>query len=351
MYYMNENILQNYLKKQNVSSELSKEKGIFIDQNKRIVIPVRDENGSTVFNKYRRNPEEKDSQAPKYSYDAGAKAALYNVQAISKGDTIIIAEGEFKTLCLETFGYNSISSTGGVATFKDEWIELLKEKKVYILFDTDEAGLKGAFTLNNRIPTAKIVFFAKGYGKDVNDFCSFVGKDNFRFTLDTIMNESRSWSFDLREEFKNRTALLKHITELKNISRDIANQIYDIESKSLTGIAECSHLKIYNDIIWSQINKLNKILLYFKKHKQQVTYKDDFIRAKNVPISSFIKFDSRGYARSVWNPNEKSPSMKYYAEENRVWDYSTGQGGDVVDVVMVMFGLKFKAALDKLNSL
>lgn len=355
---MNE-ILLKYLKKQNVSIELATEKEISFDENKRIVIPVKDISGTKIlFNKYRRNPEDPSKDTPKYTYDAGAKAALYNVQTIHKGQQVIITEGEFKALCLESLGFVAVSSTGGAGTFKEEWIELLKDKEIFILFDTDDAGIKGAYALNQKIPSAKIIFLPEGdWGKDINEYVgSFTHTNEINSvqqrvleSLGSMMVKAQSWHINLPESYKLKGDLLDKIKELKLISSDCTNKIY--ESKDLSGKNHCRHLEIYNDILWTHINNLNKTSIFFKKHKQENTYKDDFFRAKNVPIHYFIKFNSQGYARSVWNQNDKNPSMKYYPDKNKVWDYSTGRGGDSVDVAMALWGLKFKAALDKLNSL
>ena len=69
-------ILQNYLKKQNVSITLAEKKNISITENGKIIIPIFDETGTKVlFNKYRRSPSDQSKDTPKYTYDAGAKAA------------------------------------------------------------------------------------------------------------------------------------------------------------------------------------------------------------------------------------------------------------------------------------
>jgi len=73
-------------------------------------------------------------------------------------------------------------------------------------------------------------------------------------------------------------------------------------------------------------------------------------RAKQVPITKFVEFDNSGFATSVWNQDEDTPSMKYYPEENRVYCFSAGKGGDVIDIVQEKFNLSFKDAVKMINS-
>src|SRR3990172_1803363 len=64
-----------------------------------LVIPVRDENGNFLFNKYRRNPNS--SEGPKYRYEKGSSVALYNshtLSTIDKSEPIFICEGELDCL-------------------------------------------------------------------------------------------------------------------------------------------------------------------------------------------------------------------------------------------------------------
>lgn len=68
----------------------------------------------------------------------------------------------------------------------------------------------------------------------------------------------------------------------------------------------------------------------------------DFDRAKLVPISNFVDFKG-GVARCVWH-NEKTPSMKYYKDQNKVWCFGCNRGGDVIDVVMAQQNLSIKQA-------
>src|SRR3990167_2483800 len=120
-----------------------------------IVIPIRDENGTVIFNKYRRDPFGPTDQ-PKYKYQAGSTAHLFNAHKLKERHSIIICEGEMDAMRLEAAGYVAVTSTGGAGTFKDGWIELLAGKDLYVCYDNDEAGLRGAIKLLTKID-AKLI--------------------------------------------------------------------------------------------------------------------------------------------------------------------------------------------------
>jgi DNA primase len=71
------------------------------------------------------------------------------------------------------------------------------------------------------------------------------------------------------------------------------------------------------------------------------------IRAKEYPIDELIKF-SQGKARCLWH-NEKTGSMHFYKETNRVHCFGCGKGGDAIDVYMALNNVAFKDAVEKLQ--
>ena len=71
-------------------------------------------------------------------------------------------------------------------------------------------------------------------------------------------------------------------------------------------------------------------------------------KAKLVPITQFIEVNNRGTASCPLH-SDKTPSFKYYKEQNTWWCFSCGQGGDVIDLVMKMEGLDFIGAVKQLG--
>lgn len=56
-----------------------------------------------------------------------------------------------------------------------------------------------------------------------------------------------------------------------------------------------------------------------------------------------------GFCKSPFSSNDKTPSLKVY-DGGRGWhDFSSGNGGSVIDFVMLYFGLSFKDSLAKIN--
>ncbi len=64
---------------------------------------------------------------------------------------------------------------------------------------------------------------------------------------------------------------------------------------------------------------------------------------KKIPISDYIKF-THGKAKCVFH-SETNPSMQFYPKDNRVFCFSCGKGGDIVDVIQAMQGVDFKDAV------
>jgi 5S rRNA maturation endonuclease (ribonuclease M5) len=151
--------------------------------------------GVPAYIKYRLLPFEKElteteksKGISKFWREKGAPSILFNQDALDEHDDIIVTEGERDAITLLMHGYsNVVGTTGGAQTLKPEWYDVLKEKnKIFLAFDSDEAGQKGArdswatrlgFSkcYNIKIPeTAKDVteYFMQGHLKE--DFDVFI---------------------------------------------------------------------------------------------------------------------------------------------------------------------------------
>jgi len=110
-----------------------------------ITIPIKDVYGNYSFFKLRQDPAFGND---KITYPKGAEAQLYDWDTLAETHTdkqLVISEGELDRLLLISKGIPAITSTHGAMTFKDEWVEKVgKGRKIYICFDRDEAGRKGA---------------------------------------------------------------------------------------------------------------------------------------------------------------------------------------------------------------
>lgn len=179
--YFNQNIPERiceYLNQRGISTEQI-DKHLLGWNGYRITIPIFDRNGEVVFFKYAKDPEDT-SPSPKMFATTGAHAGLYGWEnVIKRSSPIVICEGEFDRLVLETQGIPSVTSTMGAMTFRKEWAdEFTKIPEVYICFDRDEAGQRGALRVAGLIPHAKIIELPEEIGEsgDVTDFFVRLGK-------------------------------------------------------------------------------------------------------------------------------------------------------------------------------
>ena len=135
-----------------------------------LVIPYLSVEGNVIYAKYRTlPPAEKDFSCPR-----GWDAELYNAPALHDECTeIIMVEGEADALSLMSHGVENVVGVPGAGVRKASWIEVLDRvnPKVYIMYDTDQAGTKGAQELASRIGIEKClkINLPKGV-KDINAY-------------------------------------------------------------------------------------------------------------------------------------------------------------------------------------
>lgn len=251
----------------------------------RIVIPIRDQNGIILFNKYRRDPEE--IEGPKYTYDTGATVKLFNIRILptlqylgaTEVKKVIICEGELDALCLIAHGYNAVTSTGGAQSFQRDWIPFFVGVEVFVCLDHDKAGEQGTMKITQMIPEAKVIPLPDEVGiKDVTDF--FRKYDNKMF--DALMKVAQI-------QLTNPVADEKPITKRSKVGTRIQ-------------------------------------------------------QAKDVPIGNFIKFNSTGKAKCPFH-TDKTPSLQRY--KNNTWYcFGCGAGRDTIDFIMKRENLNFNEAID-----
>lgn len=156
-----------------------------------ITIPIRNREGTIAFFKLRKDPEDRFDSPKMLTAPSGFHAELYGWERVlAKPESIIICEGEFDRLVLEGRGFAAVTSTGGAGTFRPEWAEALKEiPRVYVCFDRDEAGQRGAERVARLIPHARIVKLPDevGAGGNVTDFFVRLGRirDDFLRILES----------------------------------------------------------------------------------------------------------------------------------------------------------------------
>ena len=198
-------------------------------ETKALVIPYLSVEGNITFAKLRTlPPAEKDFTCP-----SGYEAGLYNSPALSDDcKEIIFVEGEADCLALLSHNVENVVGVPGAGVKKHAWIEAVDRiaPKIYILFDSDQAGTKGAQDLASRIGIEKCLKIVLPKGtKDINEYFQAGG------TVEGF------------EELKKR-AVLFDVTGVTS-SKDALQQLED----ELNGKADLAPTYVSP---WPELNKL-----------------------------------------------------------------------------------------------
>jgi hypothetical protein len=150
----------------------------------RITIPIFNRKGICAFFRLAKDPDDT-SDSPKVLSSRGCSAELYGWEIIRlHPKQVVICEGEFDRLVLEVNGFQAVTSTGGAGTFRQEWAKDFEDiAEVYVCFDRDQAGRRGALRVARMISHAKLVELPPevGDGGDVTDFFVRLGKSRDEF--------------------------------------------------------------------------------------------------------------------------------------------------------------------------
>jgi hypothetical protein len=188
-------------------------------ETKALVIPFL-VSGNTVFVKYRTlPPSEKDFVTP-----SGYEVPLYNEEILRTGlPEITFVEGEADALSCLSQGINNVVGVPGANVKKASWIEKLDKvapEKIYICYDSDKAGQKGAQELASRIGIDKCLkltlppFEAEGRkGKDIGEWFRYGGG-----TLEAL-EELKS-----KAEFFDVTGVTSSVDALTQLEDELAGK-------------------------------------------------------------------------------------------------------------------------------
>ncbi len=167
-----------YLRKERGINKKTQEKFKLRCESNKIVIPL------PTGEKYRWLSGE-----VRYSQKKGTSGCLYKVAEAK--EFVILTEGEFDALKLwQETGHPTWTGTAGVETFKSEWLSDLKDiKKVYLAFDSDEAGDKAATDLARKIGVGRSFRLKPSHGKDWTDY--FVKHSKAKGDFDRLLGEAK----------------------------------------------------------------------------------------------------------------------------------------------------------------
>ena len=152
----------------------------------RITIPVFGRDGEVLFFRFAKSPAYT-SDSPKMLSEVGSGVELYGWETLArKPYRIVICEGEFDRLVLEANGIPAVTSTAGANVFLQDWAPYFEPiRRIYICFDRDKAGARGAETVKAVLPRAKIVTLPAEVGEkgDVTDYFVRLGRDRADFEI------------------------------------------------------------------------------------------------------------------------------------------------------------------------
>ena len=108
----------------------------------RYMIPVRDKDGELLnVRRYKLNAGTSDKML---NLPGHGTAALYRPDILAANQEIVVTEGEMDCIILNQFGVPAITHTAGAATFRPNWAGEFTGKTVWVAYDNDDAGRKGA---------------------------------------------------------------------------------------------------------------------------------------------------------------------------------------------------------------
>jgi len=317
-----------------------------------IVIPIKNKDGAVLFNKYRRDPFGPTDQ-PKYKYEPGTTAQLFNAHKIAGRGSVIICEGEMDALRLESAGYLAVTTTGGAGTFRDEWLELLRGKDLYVCYDNDDAGIKGAVKLLTKIEAKMVLIPRAEEVKDVTDYLKIGG--SFPILLE------RAESFPFLSEPVPEFKFIKDVEEYKKKVQYNIERIMVQEQQARQGNKPFRHLDAVREMLLVALNNLDREirkLRYFRKEAEVPGNEDgritneDVLRAKESPIDVLYgdrlrKIGNKAYGKCPFH-NEKTGSFVIYLDQNKFYCFGCSAGTDAIDYVMRRDDCDFITAVKKL---
>lgn len=200
------------------------------DGKDRYTIPVLDRYNRLVnIRLYKPNPGEKESKIT--SFHSGehryGEARLYGLPELLQSPIetpVIICEGEWDRILLRQNGFSAVTGTAGCNTWKKEWNNDFKGRHVYICYDNDDEGRKGALNVAIALwGTAKTIHFITlpdevGEKGDVTDF--FVTLSRSAQDFQDLMVNATEYTGPAT------TTIGQEIIKLESF-KDIDNPIYD----------------------------------------------------------------------------------------------------------------------------
>lgn len=153
--------------------------------------------------------------------------------------------------------------------------------------------------------------------------------DLFKYTIIMKQLEHRSL---LK---KNINDQLKTINQAINYFREKTYNISDTEKLMYESLIET---------LGEKKQELTKRLNMKKLSKEEM----DLTNVKAYPIDSILEFNRAGFTKCLWH-SDKSPSLKYYQKQNKVYCFAGCGSKDVLDCVQAIKSCTLKEAINFLK--
>ena len=120
-------------------------------------------------------------------------AAIFRPDILRDNDKVVLTEGETDCILLNQTGIPAVTHTAGASTFKAQWAQSFVGKDVWVCYDADDAGRKGAKRVEdilrafaNNVFIINIPMTTKG--ADVTDYIHLEGHSKSEF--EELMGDS-----------------------------------------------------------------------------------------------------------------------------------------------------------------
>ena len=285
----------------------------------RYMIPVLDKDGKVAYLKLRSMIDEDKSNLvgnllgqtvlpPKYLvHPAGAKLLLVGEDQLVKSTSsdVLICEGELDRIIAIQEGVRMpvVCGGGGAQTFKDEWIDALKNmRNIYICMDRDNAGESGteklARRLAERIPTASIYEITLPFDNDTHA------------DLTDYFVQKRGTAKELFTRYAKYYCGAKPIDETK------------FKEMTVDDIARVLDSTIKHDFISKTVTFLAMILTYTESDQLNVMFNADSSTGKTYICTEVGKLFPPQDVKSF---GKTTPTAFFYSPSLRRKDEVTGQ--------------------------
>lgn len=210
-----------------IAPEIWKKAGIHFDKD-RLYIPYHSPNGEVIFEKTRTPPEveSKDNSQgksiDKYHYPRGSSITLYLYHLIKNQNQVLLTEGELDTLTATSHGIPSTTS-GGVTSFKQEFVEYFKGKKVYVCYDNDERGKNGA---NKAVKIlvdggVEVYFVNLPEEQGVKDIGDYFKAGHTKDEFIELIKKATRFSSDKNDKTKKQAILIQEPLSYKEVEEKV----------------------------------------------------------------------------------------------------------------------------------